>query len=80
MLLSMELEFLGGEVVGGVQTHFRVNPNSVEVVLRLSWGCDKNYVALLGTPSQKMVKRMTSSLNEGGGLETKIIILIVLKE
>ena len=25
----------------GVQTHFRVKPNSVEVVLRLSWGCDK---------------------------------------
>ena len=24
----------------GVQTHFRVKPNSVEVVLRLSWGCD----------------------------------------
>ena len=25
---------------GGVQTHFHVKPNSVEVVLRLSWGCD----------------------------------------
>ena len=25
---------------GGVQSHFRVKPNSVEVVLRLSWGCD----------------------------------------
>ena len=39
----MEVEFgwggwWGG--VGGVQTHFRVKPNSVEVVLRLSWGCD----------------------------------------
>ena len=28
---------------GGVQSHFRVKPNSVEVVLRLSWGCDNNY-------------------------------------
>ena len=40
----MEVEF-GWVVVrggggGGVQTHFRVKPNSVEVVLRLSWGCD----------------------------------------
>ena len=26
--------------MGGVQTHFRVKPNSVEVVLRLSCGCD----------------------------------------
>ena len=25
---------------GGVQSHFHVKPNSVEVVLRLSWGCD----------------------------------------
>ena len=42
-LLVMEVEFgwggWGG--VGGVQTHFRVKPNSVEVVLRLGWGCDK---------------------------------------
>ena len=37
----MEVEF--GWVVGGgggVQSHFHVKPNSVEVVLRLSWGCD----------------------------------------
>ena len=27
-------------VGGGVQSHFRVKPNSVEVVLRLTWGCD----------------------------------------
>ena len=41
-LLVMEVEFVwwGGWVGGGVQTHFRVKPNSVEVVLRLSWGCD----------------------------------------
>ena len=26
--------------VGGVQSHNHVKPNSVEVVLRLSWGCD----------------------------------------
>ena len=31
--------FDGGGGVG-VQTHFRVKPNLVEVVLRLSWGCD----------------------------------------
>ena len=42
----MEVEFgwvggVGGVGGGGVQTHFRVKPNSVEVVLRLSWGCDK---------------------------------------
>ena len=42
----MEVEFgwVGGGGVGGgggVQTHFHVKPNSVEVVLRLSWGCDK---------------------------------------
>ena len=39
----MEVEFGwvgGGGVGGGVQTHFHVKPNSVEVVLRLSWGCD----------------------------------------
>ena len=37
----MEVEF-GWVVVGGVgvQSHFHVKPNSVEVVLRLSWGCD----------------------------------------
>ena len=34
----MKVEF--GWVGGGVQTHFHVKPNSVEVVLRLSWGCD----------------------------------------
>ena len=42
-LLVMELEFgwWGGWWGGvGVQTHFHVKPNSVEVVLRLSWGCD----------------------------------------
>ena len=27
---------------GGVQSHNHVKPNSAEVVLRLSWGCDKN--------------------------------------
>ena len=32
----------GGLVGGGVQTHFHVKPNSVEVVLRLSWGCNNN--------------------------------------
>ena len=31
-----------GGVGGGVQTHFHVKPNSVEVVLRLSWGCDNS--------------------------------------
>ena len=39
----MEVEFgwVGGGGGGvGVQTHFRVKPNSVEVVLRFSWGCD----------------------------------------
>ena len=37
----MEVEFgWGGVGGGGVQTHFHVKPNSVEVVLRLSWGCD----------------------------------------
>ena len=39
----MELEFGWGGVGGGgggVQTHFHVKPNSVEVVLRLSWGYD----------------------------------------
>ena len=30
----------GGGGGGGVQTHFRVKPNSVEVVLKLSWDCD----------------------------------------
>ena len=46
----MEVEFgwVGGRV-GGVQTHFRVKPNLVEVVLRLSWGCDNIRVALFGT-------------------------------
>ena len=42
----MEVEFgwvVVGWWVGGVQTHFRVKPNSVEVVLRLSWGCG-NYL------------------------------------
>ena len=43
----MEVEFgwggVGGGVGwGGVQSHFRVKPNSVEVVLRLSWGCDNS--------------------------------------
>ena len=36
----------GGGVGGCVQTHYRVKPNSVEVVLRLSWGCDKIGVLL----------------------------------
>ena len=38
----MEVEFgwVGGVGWGGVQTHFHVKPNSVEVVLRLSQGCD----------------------------------------
>ena len=38
----MEVEFgwVVGGVGGGVQSHFHVQPNSVEVVLRLSWGCD----------------------------------------
>ena len=27
----------------GVQSHNHVKPNSVEVVLRLSWGCDNNF-------------------------------------
>ena len=37
----MEVEFGGVVVVGGgVQSDFLVNPNSVEVVLRLCWGCD----------------------------------------
>ena len=43
----MEVEFVwvvGGVGGGGVQSHFRVKPNSVEVVLRLSWGCDKKNV------------------------------------
>ena len=29
---------------GGVQSHFHVKPNSVEVVLRLSWGCDNDHL------------------------------------
>ena len=37
---------MGGGGVGGVQTHFHVKPNSVEVVLRLSWGCDNKTVWL----------------------------------
>ena len=44
MLHSMEVEFLGG-VGGGMKSNNRVKPNSVEVVLRLSWGCD-NYSQL----------------------------------
>ena len=31
----MEVEFHGGWVVGGVQSHFRVKPNLVEVELGL---------------------------------------------
>ena len=31
---------VGGGLGGGVQSHFHVKPNSVEVVLRLSWGCE----------------------------------------
>ena len=30
-LLVMEVEFVWGGVVGGVQTHFQIKPNSVEV-------------------------------------------------
>ena len=46
----MEVEFGWGGVgwvgggVDGVQTHFHVKPNSVEVVLRLSWGCDNDRI------------------------------------
>ena len=36
----IEVEFGWGGWVGGVQSHNHVKPNSVEVVLRLSWGCD----------------------------------------
>ena len=41
-LLVMEVEFgwVGGVGWGGVQNHFHVKPNSVEVVLRLILGCD----------------------------------------
>ena len=39
MLHLMEVEFLGGG--RGVNSNNPVKPNSVEVVLRLSWGCDK---------------------------------------
>ena len=35
---GLEIEF-GWGGGGGMQTHFRVKPNSVEAVLRLSWGC-----------------------------------------
>ena len=38
-----EFEFGWGGGVGGVQTQFRVKPNSVEVVLRLSWGGDNKF-------------------------------------
>ena len=42
--LVIVLEAAGKFVVvvgwGGVQSHNHVKPNSVEVVLRLSWGCD----------------------------------------
>ena len=39
----IEVEFgwvVGWVGWGGVQSHNHVKPNSVEVVLRLSWGCD----------------------------------------
>ena len=43
MLHSMEVEFPGGGVgVSGVNSNNHVKPNSVEVVLRSSWGCDNN--------------------------------------
>ena len=53
----MEVEFgcVGGGGGGvGVQTHFHVKPNSVEVVLRLSWGCENNN--LLGSIFQSYEK------------------------
>ena len=48
----MEVEFgwggwVGGGGGGGVQSHFHVKPNSVEVVLRLSCGCDKSAQVIL---------------------------------
>ena len=40
--MDVEFGLVGGWWWGevGVQSHFRVKPNSVEVVLRLSWGFD----------------------------------------
>ena len=37
-MIEVEFGWWGGW--GGVQSHNHVKPNSVEVVLRLSWGCD----------------------------------------
>ena len=42
---------------GGVQSHFRVKPNSVEVVLWLSCGFDKNLCYL--ESAQKLITRYT---------------------
>ena len=44
----------GGGGGGGVQSHFRVKPNSVEVVLRLSWGCDNSYFQVLATGQNRL--------------------------
>ena len=58
----MEVEFgwVGGGVGwGGVQTHFHVKPNSVEVVLRLIWGCDNLKITLM--TSLKKPSRTTST-------------------
>ena len=42
----------GGGGWGGVQSHFRVQPNySVEVVLYCRWGCD-NCILMLGGEEQ----------------------------
>ena len=44
---------------GGVQTHFRVKPNSVEVVLGLSWGCGK-----INVPAEHVEQK---KFQRGGG-------------
>ena len=52
---------------GGVQSHFHVKPNSGEIALRLSWGCDNIFVykgaknCLFG--NSKKEKELTCLLN-----------------
>ena len=44
----MEVKFVRWVMGGGVQTHFRMKPNSVEVRLRFefSWGCDNSILVV----------------------------------
>ena len=46
-------------MVGGVQSNFYVKPNSVEVVLRLSWGCDNTCERTPG--SKEVIERKRKS-------------------